>query len=116
MAKIARQFVIDSARSIAATGVTPGLEVTQDDGYCFQTVFTGTKTGATGTLQLQVSVDGTNYADYSNGSQNFSDSTTSVLWEVTEKRHTHARVKLSAVSASATGTITTTYCGEVFTE
>jgi hypothetical protein len=115
MGKIARQFVIDTDRSIAVTGATPGIEVTQDDGYCFQTVFTGIASGATGTLKLQVSVDGTNYADYSSGSQNFSDSTTTLLWEVTEKRHTHARINLSATSGG-TGTATTTFAGEVFTE
>lgn len=115
MGKIARQFVIDTDRSIAATGISPSIDVTQDDGYCFQTVFTGIESGATGTLKLQVSVDGTNFADYASGSQNFSDSTTTLLWEITEKRHTHARINLSATSGG-TGTATTTFCGEVFTE
>lgn len=115
MGKIARQFVIDTSRSLAATGVTPPIEVTKDDGYCFQTTFTGIQASATGTLKLQVSVDGINFADYASGSQNFSDATTTLLWEVTEKRHSHARINLSATSGG-TGTATTTFCGEVFTE
>lgn len=115
MGKIARQFVIDTDRSLAATGVTPPIDVTQDDGYCFQTTFTDIEASATGTLKLQVSVDGVNWADYASGSQNFTDASTTFLWEVTEKRHTHARINLSATSGG-TGTATTTYAGEVFTE
>ena len=113
MSKESRKFVIDSGRSIAATGVTGAIDVQQDDGYCLQTVFTGIAASASGTCVLQISVDGTNFADYSNGSQNYSDTTKSLLWEVTEKRHTYARIKISATSGGS-GTCVTTYCGEVF--
>jgi hypothetical protein len=115
MSKIARTFVIDASRSVAASGFTPNFEVDRDDGYCFQTVFTGLATGASGTLTLQTSLDGTNFADYPSSGQSFASGTTSLIWEVTTKRHKWARLALSAV-ASGTGTCTTTYYGEVFTD
>jgi hypothetical protein len=115
MSKIVRTFVIDTARSVAATGATPKIEVDQDDGYCMQTVFTGLATGASGTLTLQTSLDGTNFADYPSSGQSFASGTTSLIWEVTTKRHKWARLALSAVAAG-TGTCTTTYYGEVFTD
>ena len=115
MSKIVREFVIDTSRSVAATGVTPAIDVSQDDGYCLQTVFTGIATGASGTLTLQTSLDGTNFADYPSSGQSFASGTTSLIWEVTTKRHQKARLSLSAVAAG-TGTCTTTYYGEVFTD
>ena len=115
MSKISREFVIDSARSVAATGYTAGIEVSQDDGYAIQTVFSGLATGASGTLTLQTSLDGTNYADYPSSGQNFASGTSTLIWEMSSKRHQHARLKLSAV-ASGTGTCTTTFYGETFTD
>jgi hypothetical protein len=114
MSKITRQFVIDSARSIAASGLTAPIEVSQDDGYCVETVFTGLGTGASGTMTLQVSINGTNFSDYPSSGQNFTSSSTSLLWEVDTKRHRYMRMKLSAVAG--TGSATTTFYGETFTE
>lgn len=115
MSKITRSFVVDTSRSVAATGFSPKIEVDQDDGYCFQTVFSGLATGASGTLTLQTSLDGTNFAAYPSSGQSFASGTTSLIWEVTTKRHKWARLALSAVAAG-TGTCTTTYYGEVFTD
>lgn len=115
MAKQTRQFVIDSARSIAASGVTPTIEVAQDDGYFIESVFTGIQTGATGTATLQVSLSGTVFSDYPSSAQNFSDATTVLSWEVDTKRHKYARIMFDDVSGGS-GTVTTTYFGEVFVE
>ena len=115
MSKISRSFTFDSARSIAATGTTAAIEVAQDDGYSMQAVFAGIQTGCTGTVALQVSNNNTNFADYPSSSQNWSDATTNLFWEVTEKRHRYARLKISATSAGS-GTVTSTYFGEVFTD
>lgn len=115
MAKMDRSFVIDLSRSVAATGVTPAIEVAQDDGYSFQTVFTGLAGTASGTLTLQVSLDNTNFADYASSAQNFASGTTTLIWEVTEKRHRYARLALTAPGAGS-GTCTTTFYGETFTE
>ena len=116
MSKITRSFVIDTARSVAATGVTPSIEVDQDDGYYLQTLFTGLSTGASGTLTLQTSLNGTNFAAYPRSAQSFASGTTTLVWEVTQKRHKWARLILSDVVASGTGTCTTTFYGEVFTD
>ena len=116
MSKIVRTFVIDTSRSVAATGATPQIEVDQEDGYCMQTVFTGLATGASGTITLQTSIDGTNFAAYPSSAQNFASGTTTLIWEVTTKRHKFARLSLSAPVASGTGTCTTTYYGETFTD
>jgi len=115
MAKIDRSFVIDLSRNVAATGVTPAIEVAQDDGYSFQTVFTGLASTASGTVTLQISLDNTNFADYTSSAQNFASGTTSLVWEVTSKRHRYARLKFGPVGAG-TGTCTTTFFGETFTE
>ncbi len=115
MAKISRQFVIDSARSVAATGVTPSIEVSQEDGYCFQTVFTGLAATASGTLTLQTSLDNVNFSAYPSSAQNFTNATTNLVWEVTTKRHRFARLVVTA-AATGTGTATTTFYGETFTE
>ncbi len=115
MAKISRQFTIDSARSVAATGVMPSIEVSQEDGYCFQTVFTGLAATASGTLTLQTSLDNVNFSAYPSSGQNFTNATTNLMWEVTAKRHRYVRLVLSAV-ATGTGTATTTFYGETFTE
>lgn len=115
MSKISRSFTFDSARSIAATGVTAPIEVAQDDGYSMQVVFTGIQTGCTGTVALQVSNNGTNFATYPSGGQNWSDATTTLFWEVTEKRHRYARLAITATSAGS-GTCASTYFGEVFTD
>jgi hypothetical protein len=115
MAKISRQFTIDSARSVAATGVMPSIEVSQEDGYCFQTVFSDMESGASGTLTLQTSLDNANFSDYPSSGQNFTDASTNLMWEVTTKRHRYARLVLSAVT-TGTGTATTTFYGETFTE
>ena len=115
MSKIDRNFAIDTDRSVAATGVTPAIEVAQDDGYSFQTVFTGLAGTASGTLTLQVSLDNTTFADYASSGQNFASGTTTLIWEVTAKRHRFARLKLSAVGAGS-GTCTTTFYGETFTD
>lgn len=115
MAKISRQFDLDVARSVAATGVTPALNVSLDDGYCIETVFSGLAPTASGTCVLQISVGGVAFADYNNSSQNFASGTKSLVWEVSPKRHKFARIKFSA-SAGASGTATTTYAGETFVE
>jgi hypothetical protein len=115
MAKISRQFTIDSARSVAATGVMPSIEVSQEDGYCFQTVFTGLAATASGTVALQTSIDNVNFSAYPSGSQNFTNTTTNLMWEVTTKRHRYARLVVTA-AATGTGTATTTFYGETFTE
>jgi hypothetical protein len=115
MAKIDRSFVIDSSRNVAATGVTPAIEVAQDDGYSFQTVFTGLAPTASGTVTLQVSLDNVNFADYTGSAQNFASGTSNLIIEVTSKRHRYARLKFGPVSAG-TGTCTTTFFGEAFTE
>jgi len=114
MSKISRTFVMDANRSVAATGLTPSIEVDIDDGYCLQTVFTGLSSGASGTLTLQTSLDGVNFSDYSGSALSFASGTTSLVWEVTTKRHKWAKLALSAVAG--TGTCTTTYYGEVFTD
>jgi hypothetical protein len=114
MAKITRQFTIDSARSIAASGVTAPIDVSQDDGYCVETIFTGLGTGASGTMTLQVSINGVNFSDYPSSAQNFAASDTCLLWEVDTKRHKYMRMELTAVAG--TGTATTTFYGETFTE
>ena len=115
MAKIDRSFVIDLSRNVAATGVTPAIEVAQDDGYSFQTVFTGLAPTASGTVTLQVSLDNVNFADYTGSAQNFASGTGNLIIEVTAKRHRYARLKFGPVSAG-TGTCTTTFFGEAFTE
>ena len=115
MSKIDRSFVVDTARSVAATGVTPAIEVAQDDGYSLQTVFTGLASNASGTLTLQVSLDNAIFADYASSGQNFASGTSTLIWEVTSKRHRFARLKLSAVGAGS-GTCTTTFYGETFTD
>jgi hypothetical protein len=114
MAKITRQFVIDTARSVAATGVTAPIDVSQDDGYCVETVFTGLGTGASGTSTLQVSVNGTTFSDYPSSGQSYTSTTSSLLWEVDTKRHKFMRMQFSAVAG--TGSATTTFYGETFTE
>jgi hypothetical protein len=116
MSKVTRSFVIDTSRSVAATGVTPSIEVARDDGYTLQTVFTGLATGASGTLTLQTSIDGTNFANYTSGNQNFASGTSNLMWEVPTKRHKYLRLSLSGVVASGTGTCTTTYYGEVLAD
>ena len=115
MAKISRQFTVDTARSVAATGVMPSIEVSQEDGYCFQTVFTGLEATASGTLTLQTSLDNVNFSDYPSSGQNFASGTSNLMWEVTNKRHRYARLKLTA-TATGTGTCATTFYGETFTE
>lgn len=114
MSKISRNFVIDSNRSIAATGLTPNIEVDIDDGYCLQTTFSALSSGAAGTLTLQTSLDGVNFADYSGSALSFSSGTTTLVWEVTTKRHKWSRLALTGVAG--TGTCSTTYYGEVFTD
>lgn len=116
MSKIIRNFVLDASRAVGTAAATPAIKVDQDDGYCLQTVFTGLATGASGTLTLQTSIDGTNFAAYPSSAQNFASGTTSLIWEVTTKRHKFARLSLSAPVASGTGTCTTTYYGETFTD
>lgn len=115
MSKISRQYEVDTSRSVAASGYTAALEVDRDDGYTLQTVFSGLATGASGTITLQTSIDGTNFADYPSGNQNFASGTSTLIWEVTTKRHKWARLAFTA-NASGTGTATTTFYGEVFTD
>lgn len=115
MAKMDRSFVIDLTRDVSASGVTPAIEVAVDDGYAFQTVFSGLAADASGTMTLQISLDNTNFADYSSSAQNYASGTTSLIWEVTSKRHRYARLALSAPGAGS-GTCTTTFYGETFTE
>ena len=116
MSKITRYFAIDTARTVGTAAETPAIKVDQEDGYCLQTVFSGLSTGASGTITLQTSIDGTNFASYPSSGQNFASGTTNLVWEVTQKRHKLARLALSAVVASGTGTCTTTYYGEVLAD
>lgn len=113
MSKISRQFTLESGRSVAATGFSPAIEVSQDDGYSIAVVFTGLATGASGTVTLQVSLDDTNFANYASGNQNYSSGTSTLTWEVTSKRHRFARMAWTAV-ASGSGTAVTTFYGESF--
>lgn len=117
MSKISREFTVDSARSVAATGVLPAIEVSLDDGYAIETVFTGMAATASGTISLEVSLTGAagTYAAYTSGSQNYASGTTCLVWEVTSKRHRYARLNLSA-AGSGSGTCTTTFYGETFTD
>ena len=115
MSKISREFVIDANRSVAATGVTAAINVSQDDGYCFQTVFTGLAASASGTCTLQTSLNGVNFSDYPSSAQNFTNATDNLMWEVTTKRHEHVRLKFTA-NATGTGTCTTTFYSEAFTD
>jgi hypothetical protein len=115
MSKTSRQLQIDTSRSVAASGYSAAIDVARDDGYTLQTVFTGLATGASGTLTLQTSIDGTNFANYTSGNQNFASGTSTILWEVVTKRHKWVRLALTANTAG-TGTCTTTYYGEVFND
>lgn len=115
MAKISREFQFDSDRDISATGFTSPILVDQDDGYTFQTTFFDLESGASGTVTLQTSINGTEFADYPNAGQNFTDTTTTLIWEMAHKRHKWARLAFTA-PASGTGTSESTYYGERFEE
>jgi hypothetical protein len=115
MAKMTREFVIDLSRSVAASGVTPAIDVSQDDGYSFETIFTDLAGTASGTVTLQVSVGGVQFADYSGSGQNFASGTSILIVEIESKRHKFARLKFDGTTAG-TGTAATTFYGETFTE
>jgi hypothetical protein len=111
MAKISRQLTVDSDRSVAASGVTPPVDVSQYDGYSLQTVFSGLAASASGTATIQTSLNGVNFSDYPASAQTFASGTDNLLWEVTQKFHTFVRLKFTT-SATGTGTATTTFYAE----
>ena len=115
MAKITREYVIDAARAVSTTGQSPKIDVQILDGYCIQAVFAGMAATAAGSVKLQISLDGTNFSDYPSSSQNFTNTTTSLVWEVSSKRHKYIRMALTA-TGTGDGTVTSTLYGETFTE
>jgi hypothetical protein len=115
MSKITRSFVVETDRSVAVPAYCPVLKVEQDDGYSLQTLFTGLAANAGGALSLQTSLDGVSFSDYPGSGQLFNVTTSSLIWEVTTKRHKFVRLVLSS-PAGGSGTCTTTFFGEVFTD
>lgn len=111
MAKRTRQFVIDSARAVSTTAQSGTIDVSDEDGYYIQAVFAGMAATAAGNMKLQTSLDGTNFSDYPSSQQNFTNTTTNLVWEVTTKRHKLVRLALTATGTGA-GTVTSTLYGE----
>lgn len=115
MAKISRKFVMDDARAVSTSANSAAISVSQDDGYCLHAVFANMAATAAGSIKLQISLDGTNFSDYPSSSQDFTNTTTNLFWEVSTKRHLYVRLALTATGTGA-GTVTSTFYGETFTE
>jgi hypothetical protein len=121
MAWQTRDLVAASGVSAAASGIYPGsggLNVEQDLRYSWQVVFNyaGAASGAsTGTVAVQASDDGVNFATLSGLSANYTSGTTNVLFEVTAKAHKWSRVLVNGVTGSG-GLITAYFHSEYDTE
>jgi hypothetical protein len=115
MSKITRSFTVETGRSVAVPGYFPILKVEQDDGYSLQAIFSGMESTAAGAISLQTSVDGVTFSDYPGSGLLFNAATPTLTWEVTSKKHKFVRMVLSS-PAGGSGTCTTTFFGEVFTD
>lgn len=118
MAWQTRDLTVATGVSLAATGNTGGLNVEQDLRYSWQVNFdyTGAATGnSTGTIAVQASDDGSNWANLSGLSSNYTSGSTTVLFEVTAKAHKWSRLNISSATGSG-GLLTAKFHSEYDTE
>lgn len=121
MAWQTRDLIAASGVSASASGTYPGttgLNVEQDLRYSWQVVFNyaGAASGtSTGTVAVQASDDGVNFATLSGMSANYTSGTTNVLFEVTSKAHKYSRLLVSATTGTG-GLISAFFHSEYDTE
>lgn len=114
-------FIAASGISLAASGTVPSggeLNVEQFLRYSWQVNlnYTGSASGnSTGTIAVQASNDGDNFAGLTGLSANYTSGTTVVLLEVTSKAHKYSRLLLSGVTGTG-GTAVVSFHGEYETE
>jgi squalene cyclase len=106
MAWQTRDLLAASGVAANVSGTYPGstgLNVEQDLRYSWQVVFdyAGAASGtSTGTVAVQASDDGINYATLSGISANYTSGTTNVLFEVTSKAHKYSRLLVNGVTGT----------------
>lgn len=104
-----------AATSLTSTFNGPAVDVEQYLGYYIQCNFdfSGGADSA-GTIKLQTSIDGVNFGDYPNSTQNITNASTSAHWEVYVKFHKFVRVVWTNSSGTGgTGTILAMYTREL---
>lgn len=106
MAKQTQDLTILSAKSLTSDFNAPALIMSQWDRASIQATydFSGGATSA-GTIKLQVSNDGTNFADYANTAIAVTNASTVDFWSLADLQEKHIRVAWDNTSGTG-GTVT----------